>query len=468
MTCKTAANRRGIPKRVQRYLGRYLGSVSLLVGLLLAGTGTAQGAPGTLKTFLAALGSSPELRAAEAATEAAAAQLKAARDPVALAATGSYTNVQVDESQLGAAQTTDDGSGFAAGTVAANGYNLSTTLSFRPIPFGDVADAISQGQLALQSSQLDLMNTRTALEIRALEAALTSRLAERSVALAQQSVEAARQGLRATRIRVDKGAANARDLRGAEEALLEAQTLAENARNDARSANLNLQSLVGDTPAPTLDDLASLHVPRGGTPVTVAQAQIQSQQAALGITAALREIYPVAQASYTWNVSDSSTLTASLESRTLQPSIGYSFQDPARTLPDSAVESVLSVGISANISLSALDALDAVQKQREAADEALKAQQTGGTLQVSTLSAAYTNASRTATLQQRKFGGAQETYEENLERQRLGLSSPLETSTTLIDLLQADLERSNSELASLSALLDIYALYALPPSETLP
>lgn len=491
MTCKPAAPVRGLPKRVHQYLG----SASLVWALVAGGaavqTAVAQAAATqtpaaqtaanqtsalaseTLKTFLAALESNPELLAAQAATDAVEAQLHAARDPVALAATGGYSRVQIDESQLGATQVTgpgeDDGSGgFASGTLPANGFQLSTTLSFRPIAFGDVADAISQGQLALESSRLDLQSVRTGLEVRALEAALSSRLAERSVALAQQSVEAATQSLRATRLRVEKGAANARDLRGAEEALLEAQTLTENAQSDANSARLNLNSLVGETPAPSFADLASLTVPQDRTPLAVAQAQIQRQQTALGITSAQRELYPVAQASYTWNVSNSSSLTASLESRTLQPSLGYAFQDPARTAPESAVTSALTVGISANISLSALDALEALEKQQTAAAEALRAQQNGGNLQRTTLSAAYGNATRSTTLENRTFRGAQLTYQENLTRQTLGLSSPLETSTSLIELIQADLDRSSSELASLSALLDIYELYALPPSETLP
>lgn len=468
MTCNPAAPRRGIPQRARRYLS----GVPLMAWALLAGWAAAQPSPSatdTLETFLAALEANPELLAAQAATDAAEAQLQAARDPVALSATGGYSNVRIDESQLGTAQAPgEDDGGFASGTVPANGFQLSTTVSFRPIAFGDVADAISQGQLALESSRLDLRSVRTNLETRALEAALGSRLAERSVELAQQSVEAASQALQATRIRVEKGAANARDLRGAEEALLEAQTLAENARSDAASAQLNLRSLVGDTPAPSVADLAELGIPEGGVPLPVLQAQIQSQQAALGITAAQRELYPVAQASYSWNVSDTSSLTASLESRTLQPSLGYSFQDPGRTPPESAVTSALSVGISANISLSALDALEAVEKQQAAAAEALRAAQTGGNLQATTLNATYANAARSATLENRTFSGAQLTYQENVTRQELGLSSPLETSTSLIELLQADLERSNSELASLSALLDIYELYALPPSETLP
>lgn len=460
MTCNPAVAARRLPTRVR------LSQTLIVWSLLLASVGAAQP---SLSLFLAQLEGSPELAAAQAAVDAAEAQLAAARDPVALEARGSYSHLEIDESKLGAAQApTDPDGGFAAGTLTGSGFQLATTLRFRPLPFGDIADLVRQREIELATRHLELQSARAALEVRALEAALSSRLAARSVTLAEAGVEAANQGLTATRRRFELGAANARDLRDAEGALLEAQTLLDNARSDAETARLNVRSLVGETPAPSFTDLTALGAPAQGTPLTIAQARLQTQLAALGIGAAQRELYPVAQASYSWNVSDASTLSASLESRTLQPSLGYNFQDPPRSTPQNAVTGTFQIGVSATISVSALKTLEATQQQQRAAEEGLKAQTTGSAVQEASLRAAYQKAVREAGLESRQFANAQLTYRENVTRQELGLSSPLETQTSLIELLQADLERRSSDFSALSALLDLYELYALPPSEALP
>ena len=427
----------------------------------------------SLTRFLGALDGNPELLAAQAGVESAELLLNAARDPVALEATGGYTRIDIDDSLTGlpslrAAQAptdpgTDPGTGSGSEVPSETGYQLSTTLVFRPFPFGDTADLLAQREIELKTSQLDLANARVGLEARALEAALQVRLAERSVKLSQAGVEAATQGLRAARLRTDKGAANARDLRDAEAALFEAQTLLNNAQLDAESARLNLQTLVGDVPPPSYRILGSLTPPAPLTPLSVAQVQLQTQLVGLQIAAAQRELIPVASASYAWNVSDSSTLTASLESRTLQPSVGFSYQDPGRTLPQSAVNGTFQVGISANISVGAIDTLNAAQRQKAAASESLRAAQQGGRLQETTLKTAYTKAEATAELDRRAFRNARVTYQENVTRQELGLSTPLETQTSLLDLLQADVTRRSSELGTLSALLDLYELYAPTP-----
>ncbi len=426
-----------------------------------------------LTRFLAAVAENPELLAAQAGVDVAQLQLRAARDPVALEATGGYSRFDLDDAltgaRLSAAQvpTAPGAGGVGADAVSEDGYQLSTTLVFRPFPFGDTADLLTQRETELKTSELDLANAQAGLEVRALEAALQTRLAERSVGLSQGGVEAAKQGLAATQLRASKGAANARDLRDAEAALFEAQTLLSNAQLDAKSARLNLQSLVGRAPPPSYRVLGSLKPPLPRIPLSVAQTTLQTRLVTLQISAAERELLPVASASYAWNVSDYSTLTASLESRTLQPSVGFSYQDPGRTLPQSAVNGSLQLGVSANISVGAIDVLNAAKRQEAVASESLRAARQGGTLQETTLRAAYTKAEGTAELGRRAFRNARVTYQENVTRQELGLSTPLETQTSLLDLLQADVQRRSSELSTLGALLDLYELYALPPSETL-
>jgi len=444
---------------------------------LALGTGAAQAVPaqaGPLATFLGALDGSPELLAAQAALEAAELQLRAARDPVALEATGGYSGVALDDrlpgaglcADLCAVQTPPDSGGASAPTES--GFQVATTLTFRPYPFGNLADLVAQRELDYELRVLELESTRAGLEARALEAALQARLAERSAALAREGVTAAAQGLHATRLRAAKNAANDRELRGAQFALFEAETVLQNARLDVGTAHLNLHSLVGDTPPPSYEALVGLAAPSPRTPLSVEQTLLQTRQAALGISAARRELLPVASASYAWNVSDYSTVTAAVESRTLQPSVGFSYQEPGRTLPASAVDGTLQLGISANISVGALDALGAAERQETAAEAGLMAAREGGALQENALRGGYTKAARDAELGRRSFENARLTYRENVTRQELGLSSPLETQTALLELLQADLERSRGELAALSALLDLYELYALSPSETLP
>lgn len=445
--------------------------------LLVSGLVAAQPAPpapqpagGPLKVFLTALGGSAELLAAQAAVEAAELQLRAAYDPVALEASGGYNRVDLGDSLtapgLSAAQAPTDPAD-PGGAISETGFRVSTALTFRPYPFGDTADLVAQRELDLENSLLEFDNARTGLEARALEAALQARLAERSAKLAQGGVTAAEQGLAATRLRAAKGAANARDLRSAEATLFEAQTLLQNARLDVQIARLNLQSLVGDTPPPSYAALASLRAPPRSTPVSVLQTLVQARLTELGVSAARRELLPVASASYAWNVSDYSTVTASVESRTLQPSVGFAYQEPGRTLPTSAVQGNFQVGISANISVGAVQALSAAKRQGAAAQAGVSAAREGGALQEAALRSATTKAARDAELNRRSFADARITYRENRTRQELGLASPLETQSSLLELLQADLERSSSELVAMSALLDVYELYALPPSETL-
>ena len=141
----------------------------------------------SLTRFLGALAGNPELFAAQAGLEAAELQLRAARDPVSLEATGGYSRFALDDALTGLnpAQITgptdpgaDPGAAPSAddlGTaISETGYKLGATLVFRPFPFGDTADLLTQRQVELQTSQLDLENARAGLEARALVAAPAS------------------------------------------------------------------------------------------------------------------------------------------------------------------------------------------------------------------------------------------------------------------------------------------------------
>ena len=129
-------------------------------------------------------------------------QLSAARDPVSLEATGGYSRFALDDTLTGlqTAQVpttpgTNPGTapgavpgagGIGSGAISRTGYQLGATLVFRPFPFGDTADLLTQRQIGVQTSRLDLENAQAGLEARALVAALQARLAERSVKLSQE------------------------------------------------------------------------------------------------------------------------------------------------------------------------------------------------------------------------------------------------------------------------------------------
>lgn len=107
------------------------------------------------------------------------------------------------------------------------------------------------------------------------------------------------------------------------------------------------------------------------------------------------------------------------------------------------------------------------QAALQAARAGLEAAREGAALQEVALRAAYGNAARDLAGARRAFEDAEVTYAEARTREELGLASALETQGALLELLQADLARRSAELGTLSALLELYTLYALPPSETL-
>lgn len=273
--------------------------------------------------------------------------------------------------------------------------------------------------------------------------------------------------LKATRTRFERGVANARELRKAEANLIKAQALLQNAEADVRLAQLNLTNLVGDAPPPSFAALASLRQPGAGTPLSVRRAHIPIFRAELGVRGVQRTVYPVVQASYTRNLSDQSSLAASIESRTLQPSVKFSYQDPGRYFGN-VTEGSLQVGVAANISLGTLDTLKAAERQVEAARSGLQAARQGATLRHGALERAHEAARRNVELRCLEFTNAETTLRENRKRETLGLAPPLATQGALLASLRAFLDLRRAEVAALRALLDFNEFYALPPSETLP
>ncbi len=422
-----------------------------------------------LESLLVTLENNPRYIAAQAAVRAAEAQLSAAYNPASLEVQGSYNRSDVDPVM---APQQEPGQG----EIPDSQTQLSTNATFRPFPFGDTRDAVQQQELALENAVLDFRESVTGLERQALEAALQFQLAQQSVELVQNTLEAARSALEATQERFDRGAANERELRDAEANFQQAQNALQNAQADLDLArlslrNLDLEDLISVLESSAAENIgAFLALPRvnEGSPLSVQRSQISLAQAAIGVGSARRDLYPTANASYSYNLDDSSSLSASIESRTLQPSIGYSYQDPERSFPESAINSGFQVGVSASISFGVFNQIDAAESQREAARAGLEASQEGAELQNASLENALNQAERTVALEQIQFDNAQRAFEENQQRQELGLITPLEVQQSLVDLLEEDLELRQARLSALQALLDTYEFYALPPSEVLP
>lgn len=383
---------------------------------------------------------------------------------------GDYNTTDTDPTVAPEVEPQQEGSGQ---TTVPNSTQLSANATFRPFPFGDTKDLVQQQELALERAVLDFREAVTGLENQALEAALQFQLAQGSAQLAQNTLEVARSALEATRTRFDRGDANERDLRNAEANFQEAQNFAQNAQANLELARLSLRTLdlegfiqvLESRTAEELDALLALPRVTEGLPLSMQRSQISLSQAAIGVGSARRDLIPTAQASYNYNLDDRSSLTASIESRTLQPSVGYSYQDPARTGSGSAVNSSLSVSISANISFGVFDEIDATEEQRAAARAGLEASRANAEVQLASLLNALNEAERTVELEQRQFQNALRAFEEDQQRQEVGLITPLETQQSLVALLEEDTELSQARFSALQALLDTYEFYALPPSE---
>jgi outer membrane protein TolC len=198
----------------------------------------------------------------------------------------------------------------------------------------------------------------------------------------------------------------------------------------------------------------------------VRQAELQVVQAQLSYARAERGIWPVAQASYTYNTSPRDSFSLSLNSRTLQPQLSYSYQNPpAGVGGQPRPESQFQIGVSVNFSPAIFDALEAGRKQIEAAQAALEAAKRTAALQEASLRTALQGAEAQVGLAQAAQHDAERALTEARERERLGLTSPLATLQAELGLAQARLALEQANLTRTSRILDLYRFYAQPLSE---
>jgi len=426
---------------IRAFVGRraYRAPFALALALQLLAYASAQ-------SFYAPLQKHPALVQARLGLEAAQAQLRAQQSPVSLQAQGGNAWLN-----------------FKDPTPDSEALSASVGVVLIPFPFGDTADAIVQARLGVEQAALGLRQVQSNLEAQALEAAYRVRLAQVGLEAAQSGARLAQASLEAARLRAQREAANPAELRQAQAQLRQAQLQVEEAERNLELARRNLGDLLGTADPQTPPDPA---LPPPATPPSVRQAELQLAQAQLNYARAERALWPVAQASYTYYTSPRDSFSLSLNSRSLQPQLGYSYQNPPTAASGPVKpESQFQIGLSLNLSPALFDALEAGRKQVEAAQAALEAAKRSAALQEASLQAALQGAESQLKLAQAAQQDAERTLAEARERERLGLASPLATLQAEVGLSQARLALEQARLNRLSRLLDLYRFYALPLSE---
>ena len=429
-----------------------------LLTLLVAGTAAAQGLDG----FLKPLEDHPGLAASSAQLRIEEARLANARDPFTLSIDAGYSSFSIDDSEL--EWLPDELTELFMPPGSAS--QVSADLSLRPFAFGDIADLQDQAETEYELALLSWRETLTSLQVNAVTTAHGLHLAEDSLELAEAGLELARLAEEATRVRHTNGAANDRELRDAEAGTREAENMHAEAAAAVELARLGLESLVGDQLPPPREEL-QLPVP-SGEPASVQKARLQAGLAVVGARSARREVLPVVQTGYTHNVTDHSTLGVSLESRTLQPNVNWTWQSAGRSFPEDMITGTFQIGVSASISPAITAALEAARAQEEAGEDALAAARQLAETEHASLVSNLEEAVRELDLKDLLYRNARRSLAEAEARETLGLAIPLETQQEVLALLRAELELNQARLNQLERVLAFHEFLALPLTEVTP
>lgn len=414
-----------------------------------------------LQSFLAPLATHPGLAAASAQLRLEEARLASARDPFNLTVSAGYSAFQVSDEldwlpdELGEL--------FMPPESASQ---FSADLTLRPVPFGDIADLVDQSELQYELALISWRETLTTLQVNAVSSAYALYLAEDSLELARDGVDLARQALDATVIRHGNGAATERELRDAQVGASEAVAMAASAEAGVALARQALRSLVGEQQPPAREQLR-ITVPESEA-ASVQRARLQAGLARIGARNARRSVLPVAQAGYTSYVDDQNSLGISIESRTLQPNLNWTWQSMPRSFPESLIEGAFQVGVSASISPAITAALRAAQAQEQAADQGLLAAMELAQTERAALLNQLAEADRQLDLSDLLYRNAVLALEETETRQELGLAIPLETQQAALAVLRAELELSQARQQQLERSLALFTFTAKPLLEVMP
>lgn len=433
---------------------------AVIVFILMSSLGVAQQ---NLATFLSAVQNNPGVIANKALVDAAKAQLEAVYSPVSATLSGGMVFPTYS----------DDVAPPLAEALPDNTGQFSIGASFRPFVFGDLADLAEQRRIALEQAKLNYQKTLAELESQAIEAAAQLLQAQAGLGLAIRARDLAQSSLVVTQTRFEKGVATQADLRSAEERLLQSQQQIQNAEAGVSLAKQGLVLLVGEATLASLPELPLVE----GIPIDVKQAEFNIALSNIGIASSERAFYPVAQASLALPLNDEkSEFEFSIESRTLQPKVEYSYQNPKQSaggiglppgLEAKQVEAVFTLGVSATISVDQFNNLDAAKAQLAAAEAGLKAAQDRAELTALSLSNSYQSATRSLELAKLTLENAERTLEENKQRQEAGLAIDLEIDQATLAVDQAKLGVLSAQIDILKAILSTYKTYAQPISEIL-
>jgi outer membrane protein len=426
-----------------------------------------------LQTFLAAVKTSPGVAANQSLVSAAEAQLAAVYSPVSATvqsnyATGSYS---LEPEVVESANLPEQSFGFSIGAT------------FRPFVFGDLADLAEQRRIALEQAKLTYQQTLAESEVQALTAAANVQLARASLGLAQTGRDIAQAALESTQIRFGRGAATDAEVRAAQERLSSANNQLQNAEASVALARQGLSLVVGEA---TLETLPTLPLIKG-TPPDVKQAEYNVALANIGIGSSNRAFIPTAQASLAVPLDDErSEVDFSIESRTLQPTVMYKYDNPKTSIGQGFpvprdtnpldgdldlgagdVNVAFSIGVSATISVEQFNNVDAANAQLAAAQAGLVAAQERATLTALNLSNTYQTAVRGLELAKLTLSNAESTLSETRAREEAGLAVTLETDQAELAVKQAEFAVFSAEIDVLNAVLATYQTYATPVSQTL-
>lgn len=435
-----------------------------------------------LNSFLGSVQEHPAIIASNALVSASQTQLNAVYFPISGELSGGYSRLNVRTE--GATLPPD----FDPEELA-NAFQFSATASFRPFVFGDIADLAKQRELDLMRNQLSLRETLASLEAQALESALQVQLAENSLSLAKEAEALSLSVLEITQTRLAKGAATETDVLNSKQNLFEAQNQVRSAELQLALARQGLFNLVGER---ELKDLPTLDPVTGSLP-DVMRAELDLELAKLGRGSSERGLYPVGQVSYTLPIRGEETVTDalgnnttqqtvnsevsfSLESRTLQPSVTYSYQNPKQGVAGFAaqpqlglgladLEGSFSIGVSLSISPEAIAALQAADAQISAAQARLRSTRDNARLTELSLQNALETSQLGLELSKQSLANAENHLSNTQNRVELGLATDLDLQQASLSVTQAKLSQLSAHLSYVQAVLNTYRSYAIPVSE---
>ncbi|WP_135255667.1 TolC family protein [Thermus caldilimi] len=410
--------------------------------------------PTLAQEALSPLKDHPLAQQAKALLQAAAKALEAQTSPLALNVQGNYARLGYECTPPSLCQ-----------GLPATGGSLTLALVLTPFPFGEVQDSVERARIAHRRAELGYRRTLTALQAQAVAAYGRYQLALLGEKLAQKGAELARAALEAAR----KRQANPKELREAELALKEAENRLLEAQKNGELARKGAEGLVDLT-----QPLPEIPPPRGTTPLSLEEARLGLLEAQIAHMSALRTLLPEVKASYLRYPSGNDTLALSLSSRTLQPTLAYTRQDPAQgptVLPGGGSYRTLEemrLSLSLTLSPGLFAALEAAEAQVRGAEEALKAAEMQARLQEETLKNALVALSMALDLARLRREAQERALAETKRRLELGLESPLALLQAELSLLQAELALAQAESDLRNKWMELYQFYGELLPEVIP